>query len=114
LARQEHKIPPRLDFQEEGADRFSQQSFCTVPVHSIPYTPPRREGKTRNLQIIFVSDQHKKRVGIRPTKSPHPLEIIRIGQAEPALHLGYLEPLSRLNIPPNFRQQNQLMLSSSN
>jgi hypothetical protein len=48
--------------------------------------------------IGHFGDQHKKRVGIRLTKSPHPLEFIGPGQAESALHLRLADQVPALRI----------------
>jgi hypothetical protein len=92
-AGEQENIPSRLDEREQGVESLPQEAFSPVAGYGSPDGTPGRDGKTGCFQLILRNHKHNKRVGIRLSYSPHPLEIGRSGQAELAFHSFVLAAL---------------------
>ncbi len=70
-----------------GTHRLPQKPLGSIPLHSPTSRLPCRDTHFHvRASVAGLHHQHNKRVGIRLTSSPHPLEIFRSGQSKLALH----------------------------
>jgi hypothetical protein len=96
-ASEDDDVPSRLNPWDQRAQCFSNAAFGTIALDGFTQGTPGGHAEAGTIEIVGVSYQHEKRVRIRLSHSPHPLEVGRFGQAEPALHRFALEP----DFPPN-------------
>jgi hypothetical protein len=84
------QIPAGEQIRQQWTHRLTQETLGPIPLHGSANRPTGCHPHTHPLCFTGLYYQHNKRVGIRLTCAPHPLEISRPGQAEFALH-PYLE-----------------------
>lgn len=75
-----------LDIVEVLLERGPHPALGTIALNGTPYGSACREPKARNPKVIGGYDENKKRVGIRLTSAPHPLEVGRAGEPVFAVH----------------------------
>jgi len=82
----QHKVPTGGERGEHRTYRFAQQSFGSIPLDSISNCSSCCHAHAQALLFTRLGYQDNKRVGIGRAVSPHPLELIRMGQAIFVLH----------------------------
>jgi hypothetical protein len=81
-----HNIPSGLYGWQILLYGVAQQAFGAVSAHRISDGSTGCHPKPGVFGLIWESDQHNQRVGVRLSNPPHPLEIGRSGQTEFAVH----------------------------
>ena len=61
--------------RKDATHRGAQETLGAVPPHRVPDCPSGRHAHTDAGQVAGLCYQHNKRVGIRSSKTPHPLEV---------------------------------------
>lgn len=75
LSCQDNHVPSGDNGGDQRSQRFADSAFDAIALDGVAKRTTCGYSEARVFELIPVSNQHDKRVRIRSSRSPHPLEV---------------------------------------